>query len=177
MLITDNIFLVGPMGSGKSTIGRQLARILRKRFYDSDREIEKRTGVTISWIFEREGEEGFRDREQRIIEELSAKQNIVLATGGGSILREENRELLKQNGKVIYLSSTVDQLYKRTANDKKRPLLQTGDRRQQVENLFKMRDPLYREVADIVIQTGSRSVQNTVNTVIRKLKQAQKVER
>jgi shikimate kinase len=175
MLITDNIFLVGPMGSGKSTIGRQLARVLRRRFYDSDREIEKRTGVTISWIFEMEGEEGFREREQRIIEELSAKNNIVLATGGGAILREENRALLKQHGKVIYLSSTAEQLYKRTAHDKKRPLLQTADRRQQIENLLKIRDPLYREVADIVIQTGARSVQNTVNTVIRKLKQDQKV--
>lgn len=171
-MVPENIFLVGPMGSGKSTIGRQLARLLRKKFYDSDREIERRTGVTISWIFEKEGEEGFREREQRLIEELSEKQNIVLATGGGAVLREENRKVLKLRGKVVYLSSTADQLYRRTANDKKRPLLQTSDRRQQIESLLAFRDPLYREVADIIIKTGSQSVQNTVHTVIRKLKQS-----
>lgn len=173
-MITENIFLVGPMGSGKSTIGRQLARVLRRKFYDSDREIEKRTGVTISWIFEMEGEEGFREREERVIDELSAKENIILATGGGAVLREQNRMHLKQRGQVVYLSSTIEQLYKRTANDKKRPLLQTADRRQQIESILKQRDPLYREVADIIVMTGERSVKNTVNTVLRKMKQSRK---
>ncbi len=165
-----NIFLVGPMGAGKSTIGRQLAKALHRKFYDSDKVIEKRTGVSISWIFEMEGESGFRDRESKAIDELTALNNVVVATGGGVVLSEQNRQWLKSRGQVIYLSASAEQLYRRTARDKKRPLLQNTDRRKQIENLLSLRDPLYREIADIIIKTGEQSVQHTVNEVIRKLK-------
>lgn len=165
------------MGAGKSTIGRQLAKALRKKFYDSDREIEQRTGVSISWIFEMEGESGFRERESKTIEDLTALDNVVLATGGGAVLSEENRNWLRARGHVIYLSASMEQLYRRTSRDKKRPLLQTGDRRKQIENLLIQRDPLYREVADIIVKTGEQSVQHTVNEVIKKLKKNRKDHR
>ncbi len=158
------------MGAGKSTIGRQLAKALHKKFYDSDREIEKRTGVSISWIFEMEGEAGFRERETKAIEELTAFDNVVVATGGGAVLSEENRKWLRSRGEVVFLSATAEQLYRRTAKDKKRPLLQTGDRRKQIEALMAQRDPLYQDVADIIIKTGEQSIQHTVNDVIKKLK-------
>jgi|TARA_R110002050_G_scaffold111825_2_gene225830 shikimate kinase len=169
-VISGNIFLVGPMGSGKSTIGRQLAKKLHRKFFDSDREIEKRTGVSISWIFEMEGEEGFREREQKVIDELSAMDNIVMATGGGAVLAEANRRNLAR-GKVVYLAATAEQLYRRTSRDTSRPLLQVGDRRQQIKQLMAQRDPLYREVADVVLQTGEQSVTRTVNAVIKQLQQ------
>jgi|SRR5690554_1837957 len=156
------------MGSGKSTIGRQLAKRLHRQFYDSDREIEKRTGVSISWIFEMEGESGFREREQKAIEELTALDGIVLATGGGAVLTEANRQYLKR-GKVVYLAASVEQLYRRTSRDTSRPLLQVGNRRQQIKQLMAQRDPLYREVADIVLQTGDQSVTRTVNAVLKQL--------
>ncbi|MCX4186389.1 shikimate kinase AroK [Methylophaga sp. OBS4] len=159
------------MGAGKSTIGRQLAKALHRKFYDSDKEIEQRTGVSISWIFEMEGEAGFRERESRAIEELTGMTNIVLATGGGAVLSEENRKLLRSRGHVVYLSAEAEQLYRRTARDKKRPLLQLADRRKQIEDLLAKRDPLYRDVADIVLKTGEQSVQHTVNEVIKKLKE------
>ena len=154
------------MGSGKSTIGRQLAKKLHRKFFDSDREIEKRTGVSISWIFEMEGEAGFREREQKIIDELTAMDNIVLATGGGAVLSETNRQNLVR-GTVVYLAASAEQLYRRTS----RPLLQVGDRRQQIKQLMAQRDPLYREVADVVLQTGDQSVTRTVNAVIKQLQQ------
>lgn len=169
-VISGNIFLVGPMGSGKSTIGRQLAKKLQRKFFDSDREIEKRTGVSISWIFEMEGEEGFREREQKIIEELTMMKDIVLATGGGAVLAEENRRNLSR-GKVVYLVTSAEQLYRRTSRDTSRPLLQGGDRRQKIKQLMDQRDPLYREVADVVLQTGDQSVTRTVNAVIKQLQQ------
>lgn len=175
-LISGNIFLVGPMGAGKSTIGRQLAKVLHRKFYDSDKVIEQRTGVSISWIFEMEGEAGFRERESKTIEELTGMENIVLATGGGVVLSAQNRAFLKQRGHVIYLSATAEQLYRRTARDKKRPLLQTGDRRKQIEELMAKRDPLYREVADIVLKTSDQSIQHTVNDVIKKLKKTGKAK-
>jgi len=159
------------MGAGKSTIGRQLAKALGRKFYDSDKEIEKRTGVSISWIFEMEGEAGFREREQRVIEELTALDNIVLATGGGAVLSEDNRKRLRSRGHVVYLSATAEQLYKRTARDKKRPLLQTADRKKQIDELLAKRDPLYQGVADIVLKTSEQSIQHTVNEVIKKLKE------
>lgn len=166
----NNIFLVGPMGAGKTTIGRQLAKKLRRPFYDSDREIEKRTGVSISWIFEKEGEAGFRKREQNIIDELTAMDNVVVATGGGAVLAEENRQNLRSRGQVIYLAASPEQLYRRMARDKNRPLLQKGDRRQLIHDLLAERDPLYRSIADIVLPTGERAIKRTVSDVINKLK-------
>jgi shikimate kinase len=165
------------MGAGKSTIGRQLAKALHRKFYDSDRVIEKRTGVSISWIFEMEGEAGFRERETKAIDELTAMDNVVVATGGGAVLSAENRRCLRDRGYVIYLSASSDQLYRRTARDKKRPLLQTGDRRKQIEDLLAVRDPLYREVADIVLKTSDQSIQHTVNEVIKKIKKQEKKSR
>ena len=168
-MVSGNIFLVGPMGSGKSTIGRQLAKALKRPFFDSDKEIEKRTGVTISWIFEMEGEEGFRLREQQVIAELTAKQDIVLATGGGAVIKEENRNVLRSRGKVVYLCSSVEQLYRRTAKDKSRPLLQTDDPKKQIATLLAKRDPLYKSVADVVVRTAKQSIHKTVSNVIKKL--------
>jgi shikimate kinase len=159
------------MGSGKSTIGRQLAKKLGKTFFDSDKEIETRTGVSISWIFEMEGEDGFRERESKIIDELTEQENVVLATGGGAILSEENRQHLHERGMVIYLSATAEQLYRRTAKDKKRPLLQTGDRRKKIEALLAERMPLYQKVAHITLRTSNKSIQHTVNELIKRIKQ------
>lgn len=164
------------MGAGKSTIGRQLAKALHRKFYDSDKVIEQRTGVSISWIFEMEGEAGFREREAKIIDELTQLENIVLATGGGAVLSEQNRKLLSQRGHVVYLAASSEQLFRRTARDKKRPLLQTGDRRKQIAALLEQREPLYREVADVVLKTSDQSIQHTVNDVIKKLKKTGKAK-
>ena len=170
-MISGNIFLVGPMGAGKSTIGRQLAKSLKRSFFDSDKEIEKRTGVSISWIFEMEGEVGFRAREQKVIAELTVLKDIVLATGGGAILAEENRRALRAQGHVVYLAASEEQLLKRTAKDKTRPLLQTDDPQQQIIDLLEKRDPLYRSVADVVLRTGDQSIQHTVSDVIKQLEE------
>ena len=170
-MILGNIFLVGPMGAGKSTIGRQLAKSLNRRFFDSDKEIEERTGVSISWIFEMEGEAGFRAREQKVIAELTGLKDIVLATGGGAVLAEENRRALRAQGHVVYLAASEEQLLKRTAKDKTRPLLQTDDPQQQIIDLLEKRDPLYRSVADVVLRTGDQSIQHTVSDVIKQLEE------
>lgn len=162
------------MGAGKSTIGRQLAKKLRRQFLDSDREIENRTGVSISWIFEMEGEAGFREREQKMIDELTTLDNVVVATGGGAVLAELNRRILSDRGTVVYLAANAEQLYRRMARDKTRPLLQSGDKRQQIKQLLAQRDPLYREIADITIVSGDQSVQRTVSSVIRQLEQMEK---
>lgn len=166
-----NIFFVGLMGAGKTTIGRSIAKHLDKVFYDSDHEIERRTGVNIPLIFELEGEAGFRRREACVIEELTAMQDIVLATGGGAILSAENRRNLKANGTVIYLRASVHDLWQRTRNDKHRPLLQGGDAKAKLEKLFSERDPLYREVASLIIDTGGQPVQQLVSHIEQKLKQ------
>lgn len=158
MNVTGNFFLVGLMGAGKTTVGKILAKHLHKTFYDSDHEIEHRTGVNIPLIFELEGEEGFRRRETSTIEELVKQHDIVLATGGGAVLAKQNRECLSRNGTVIYLCAHPDELFHRTRGDKNRPLLQTENPRARLEKLFAERDPLYREVADIVIDTGDQSV-------------------
>lgn len=162
----NNIFLVGPMGAGKTSVGRQLAKAMGCEFLDSDKEIETRTGVNIPTIFDIEGEEGFRKREQQIIDELSQLDNLVLATGGGAILSRENREYLKQRGTVIYLGASVDQLYKRTCRDRNRPLLQTDDPRQRIADLLEIRDPLYRETADITLDTDGHSVRWVVDQIL-----------
>jgi len=157
------------MGAGKSTIGRHLAKQLHKNFVDSDQEIEKQTGAAINLIFEIEGEEGFRDRESRIIEKLARQKNIVLATGGGAILREENRRSLRRSGTVIYLHTPIETQLKRTSNSKHRPLLETNNPAQRLEALMKVREPIYRKEADIVITCNDRSPHGVVREVIRKL--------
>lgn len=165
----QNIFLIGPMGSGKTTIGRQLATRLDRKFYDSDREIEKRTGVDVALIFEIEGEEGFRLRETKMISELAKKQKSVIATGGGSVLSEENRACIKQNGKVIYLKSSQEKIFERTFRDKKRPLLETEDRMATIKELLEKRGPLYEEIADLIICTDHRPINQIINKISQKL--------
>jgi shikimate kinase len=164
--MASNIFLVGPMGAGKTTIGRRLAETRGMDFLDSDQEIESRTGVDIPYIFEKEGEAGFRKREKQMIAELSARSNLVMATGGGAILDAESRKLLSARGVVIYLHATIEQQLTRTARADNRPLLQNvGDRREVLERLFEQRDPLYREVADLVLATDGRNAKLLINEI------------
>ncbi|MBW8072745.1 MAG: shikimate kinase AroK [Ferrovum sp.] len=157
-----NIFLVGLMGAGKTTIGRLLARHQHLTFVDSDHEIEARTGVRISTIFELEGESGFRAREEAVLCELVNRRGIVLATGGGAILSPLTRQHLHQRGVVVYLRGSVDQLWHRTRHDRHRPLLQTGDPKARLQELFEIRDPLYREVAHLIVDTAQQSPQRLV---------------
>lgn len=165
----NNIFLIGLMGAGKTTIGRQLAQALDKEFIDSDHEIEARTGVNIPLIFELEGEQGFREREAAVIDELTARNNVVLATGGGAVLYEENRQHLKERGTVIYLQASVEQLLERTRKDKNRPLLQTADPEARLKALLTEREPLYLELANLVVRTGQSSVRSVVESILQKL--------
>nr|WP_267876920.1 bifunctional shikimate kinase/3-dehydroquinate synthase AroKB [Massilia atriviolacea] len=166
---SENIFLVGLMGAGKTTIGRILARKLGKRFVDSDHEIEARTGATIPWIFEIEGEASFRRREAEVIRDLTAQDGLVLATGGGAVLDPASRAYLKQRGRVVYLRASVNSIMLRTTHDKSRPLLQTADPRKKLEELTAQREPLYREIADLVIDTGRPNVQSMVQTILTQL--------
>jgi len=165
----DNIFLVGLMGAGKTTIGRLLARRLNRCFIDSDHEIEARTGASVPWIFEIEGEASFRRREADVIRELTAQRGLVLATGGGAVLNPESRRLLAERGTVIYLRASVNSILTRTSHDKNRPLLQTADPRRKLEDLTAQREPLYREIADLVIDTGRPNVQSMVQTILDQL--------
>lgn len=162
------------MGAGKTTVGRALAKKLNKRFIDSDHEIEARTGASIPLIFEIEGEAGFRQREAEVIRDLTAQSDIVLATGGGAILRQENRACLKERGTVIYLRASVNSILQRTSHDKNRPLLQTADPRQKLEQLMREREPLYLEVADFIVETGRPNVQSLVQTIISQLETIKK---
>ena len=151
-----HIFLIGPMGAGKSTIGRQLADFLCRPFIDVDNEIETMTGADIQWIFDMEGEEGFRNRESKVLKGLiETSRSSIIATGGGIVLRRQNRSMLQEGGQVVYLSATKGQLYERTRNDKNRPLLQVDDRRAVIDQLVEHRDPLYREIADLIFPSGS----------------------
>jgi len=169
----NNVFLIGPMGAGKTTIGRLLAEELHKEFFDSDQMIEERAGADVSWIFDVEGEEGFRDRERKVIRELTALDNIVLATGGGAILAEQNRKHLRKGGTVVYLMATISQQVERTRRDQKRPLLRnTPDPRAKLTELMDKRDPLYREVADVVVMTSRRSPRAVCNEIIEMLEKA-----
>jgi shikimate kinase len=170
-LIPGNIFLVGLMGAGKTSVGKLLARRLGKAFHDCDQEIERATGVKIPIIFEIEGEAGFRAREARMLEELAARRDIVLATGGGAVLSAANRRLLAENGVVVYLRASAPELWGRTRHDKNRPLLKTADPQARLEQLFAERDPLYREVADIIVDTGNQSVGNLAHRLEQQLLQ------
>jgi shikimate kinase len=169
MKMPGSLFLTGPMGAGKSTIGRQLSKQLKMAFHDSDHEIEQRTGVDIPLIFELEGESGFRKRESAVIDELTQLPDIILATGGGAILDPVNRQHLSSRGRVIYLHASVDQQLRRTGKDRNRPLLQTANPRAKLEELMTERDPLYREIADLVVETDGKRVRDVVRQIIQQL--------
>lgn len=166
----QNIFLIGPMGAGKTTMGRQIAKRLNMQFEDSDHAIELHTGVDIALIFEKEGEAGFRKRESAIINELTQQKQLVLATGGGAILAQENRRFLSSRGTVIYLHSDIKHLLERVGHDKKRPLLQTADPAATLKEIMEIREPLYRDTADIIINTGKQSIRAVVNLMLDKIK-------
>ena len=167
------MFLVGPMGAGKTTIGKYLAQQLKLQFLDTDSEIERRCGADIPWIFDMEGEQGFRDREEQVVEELTRTDKVVLATGGGVVMREANRRALGSRGFVIYLHATVREQTRRTRHDKRRPLLQTGDPAAVLRDLMAVRDPLYREIADHVIDTDGCSPKTVAQRLIRELQDGQ----
>lgn len=164
--MVHNIFLIGPMGAGKSAVGRQLGRLLHLNFVDSDDEIEARTGVDIPFIFEKEGEAGFRKREIKVIDELSQQDGIVLATGGGVVVDAGSRSKLGARGFVVYLSTSVEQQLERTQRGRERPMLASGgDREQLLRDLMLVRDPLYREIADLVVDTDGRRVQKVAKEI------------
>ena len=163
----NNIVLIGPMGSGKTTVGRRLAEVLKIDFYDADLEIIDKTGVSIDHIFDIEGEEGFRKRESSVLKDLCIKPNIVLATGGGAVLLERNREVIKKMGSVIYLSSSVDQILRRTSKSKTRPLLENStNRRKTILDIIEAREPFYREVASIIINTNGKKLKEVIKEII-----------
>ena len=164
-----NVFLVGPMGSGKSAVGRQLAQRLALEFIDSDAEIEARTGVDIAYIFEREGEAGFRSREAEVIDALSRREGVLVSTGGGAILEASTRERLRARGRVVYLRTSVDQQLARTRRSALRPLLLNPDPRGTLERLMAQRAALYEEVADVIVDTDGRKVGSVVNEILRRL--------
>jgi shikimate kinase len=163
--MSENIFLVGPMGVGKTTIGNHLARKLKYEFVDSDTEIEKRTGASISLIFDIEGEDGFRKREAAMIEELTQKPHIVLSTGGGSVLNDTSRQHLRSRGHVVYLKASEDILYERLKKSRNRPLMETEDKRKVIQELIEEREPLYLAVADVTITTDGRSAQDVAKEI------------
>lgn len=166
MITQANIILIGPMGSGKSSVGKQLAEKLHRSFFDSDIEIEKSTGVKIPLIFELEGENGFRKRETQTLKKLVRKKQIILATGGGAIIREYNRQLLQNNGIIVYLLTSIDTILERTKWDQNRPLLQTENPRLKLESLMKSRAPLYENLAQLTVATDNRTLQEVVESII-----------
>ncbi len=161
-----NIILIGPMGAGKTSVGKRLAKQLNRKFYDCDKVLEERTGVAINTIFELEGEQGFRQRETKILQELVETENVVIATGGGAVLLPRNIALLNQSGIVVYLKASVNSQIKRTRHDKNRPLLQTHDRRATLHNLAETRNPIYDKVADITIDTDTQSISSSIEQII-----------
>ncbi len=171
-----NVYLVGPMGAGKTTIGRQLSDLLKLEFVDSDHEIEARTGANIPWIFDVEGEEGFRLREEAVIRDLSSRKGIVLATGGGVVMRESNRRCLHEHGTVVYLMTPVSLQLERTSRDRNRPLLRTPDPRQRLTELMTLRDPLYRETAHIIMPTEGGSARDVAQRIIHALAERDALE-
>ena len=160
-----NLFLVGPMGAGKSAVGRQLARLTHLDFVDSDEEIESRTGVDIPFIFEKEGEAGFRKRETTVIDELSSREGIVMATGGGAVVNPDSRSRLGARGFVVYLYTSVKQQLERTQRGRNRPMLESNDKEQVLEELMAQRDPMYREIADLIVDTDGRRVQTVAREI------------
>ncbi len=166
---SQNIFLIGPTGAGKTTVGRNIARRLRIDFFDSDREIESLCGVSIPTIFEYEGEQGFRDRETKVIDELTQRSSILLATGGGSILREENRKMLSERGTVIYLHVNLKEQFSRISNDKNRPLLQTENPRDTLRKMMQERSPIYESVADYRVNSNGRNMRYVIEQILRHL--------
>lgn len=168
-LTLPSIFLIGPMGAGKTTIGRRLAQTLRREFLDSDHEIEQRAGASIPFIFDMEGEVGFRAREKAMIAELTLRPSIILATGGGAILDPDNRRCLGRRGFVVYLVASVDEQLRRTSLDTNRPLLHTADPKARLAHLFEQRDPLYREIADGVVLTEGRPIRQMLREILRLL--------
>ena len=171
MKTSDKLFLVGLMGAGKTSVGRQLAAELGKTFHDTDHEIEHRTGVSISLIFEIEGEAGFRAREKQVLDQLTQFNQVVLATGGGAVLDADNRRRLAERGVVVYLHGQPKDLWNRIRHDKSRPLLQNADPLQKLQSLYRQRDPLYREVADIVIDTGHQSARALLRQLLPQLRE------
>ncbi len=161
----QNVFLIGPMGSGKTTIGKQLAKLLKLDFYDCDHELERQTGASINLIFDLEGEAGFRLRESRMLEKIARKKGVLISTGGGVICSHQNRQLLRTHGFVVYLKTSTGNQLKRLSQDKSRPLLQAKDRRQRLRELASVRNPLYDSTADLVFSTGSQSVLNTAKSL------------
>jgi shikimate kinase len=170
MLGKGNVFLIGPMGSGKTAVGRHLARLLRFTFHDSDADIEARTGVDIAFIFEKEGESGFRIREKESIERLTRLQSIVLATGGGAVIDEDNRRALSERGVVVYLATSVDQQLERTRHARHRPLLNDIDPEQRLQELMQRRAALYSQIADFTVSTDGRRVQLVADEIHQSLK-------
>lgn len=160
------LMLVGMMGAGKTTIGRQLARLLDRQFIDLDHELEARCGVRVSLIFDIEGEDGFRKRETALLDEITQRPGIVLATGGGAVLAAENRRFLKERGTVIYLRASADELYRRVARDRNRPLLQTADPQARLRSLLEQREPLYESVATLTVDTGTAPVSHLARSII-----------
>lgn len=175
MLGKTNVFLVGPMGSGKTAVGRYLARLLDLTFHDSDAEIERRTGVDIPFIFEKEGEAGFRQREREAIEFLTGMDHIVLATGGGAVLLPENRQRLSERGCVIYLETSVAQQVERVKQGRTRPLLSNVDTSSKLTHLMAERTPLYRGIADVIVPTDGRKVRSVADDILRELYTARAV--
>jgi shikimate kinase len=163
-----SIFLIGPMGAGKSTIGKHLAQLLKLEFFDTDQVIEERAGADIAWIFDVEGEEGFRQREIKVLDELTKMSGLVLATGGGVVLASENRNNLSSRGTVIYLSASIDQQLKRTGRDKRRPMLQgkMAEQEKTLQSLMKERETLYEEIADYTVMTDGRTVRSVAQEII-----------
>ncbi|MDR2876669.1 MAG: shikimate kinase AroK [Chromatiales bacterium] len=170
----DNVFLIGPMGAGKTTVGRQLAQVLGLEFVDSDQEIERRTGADIPWIFDIEGEAGFRRRERAVIEDLCQRRSQVVATGGGAVLDPDSRADLARSGVVVYLSASADRIYTRTRKSQNRPLLRTQDPRARIAQILHDREPLYREIADLIVDTERRGVNSATTLIVKYLREAAK---
>jgi len=168
-----NVYLIGPMGSGKTAVGRQLAKLLHLEFHDSDVEVERRTGVDIPYIFEREGEAGFREREREVIDLLTLLPNVVIATGGGAVILPENREHLASRGRVVYLQTGIEQQLERTRHGRQRPLLYTDDPEQRLRDLMAFRAPLYECIANVTVATDGRHVRAVAEEIVHKLKQQQ----